>query len=270
MRLPGPKQSEREEEAEGLDSLSDAALRAEVQRLREELRLRDEFISTVGHELRNPLSPAFLAIDRLQDTLQQAEEGRVPVALIAPQVDKLGLRLARFLEVLNRILDLSRLDAGFLDLVPEPVDLVELVEEVVAGVEGELSAARCTVTLTLPPRLIGQWDRIRLAQVVANLVSNAIKYGAGKPIEITLSAEPSRAHLRIRDQGIGIDPVDQERIFQRFTRVDAGTRRTSFGVGLWIVRELCLAMGGSVAVESSLGQGSTFHVQLPRLDHETA
>jgi signal transduction histidine kinase len=252
------------------DRSTEAALRDEILRLREELRLRDEFISTVGHELRNPLSPAFLAIDRLKDTLGAAEHGQVSVRVIEPQVEKLGARLSRFLEVLNRILDLSRLEAGFLDLVPERVDLVELIEDVVAGVERELSAARCQVTLTMPSTLVGHWDRMRVTQIVSNLLSNAIKYGAGQPLEISLAAEPGLVRFSIRDRGIGIAPADQERIFQRFTRVEAGARRTSFGVGLWIVRELCLAMGGSVAVESSLAQGSTFLVTLPRPDHDIA
>jgi CheY-like chemotaxis protein/anti-sigma regulatory factor (Ser/Thr protein kinase) len=110
----------------------------------------------------------------------------------------------------------------------------------------------------------GHWDRVRVGQVVGNLVSNAIKYGAGKPVSVTATTEAAQARIQVADRGIGIPLEEHARIFERFGRATSAHSAQSHGLGLWIVRRLIRAMNGQVELESAPGEGSTFTVTLPR------
>jgi signal transduction histidine kinase len=110
---------------------------------------------------------------------------------------------------------------------------------------------------------VGRWDRLRLDQIVTNLLSNALKYGPGKPIEIRLQSHDSAAVLAVRDEGIGIPPEDQARIFERFERAVSPRHFGGLGLGLWIVKQIVTAMGGTISVRSEAGNGSEFTVVLP-------
>jgi signal transduction histidine kinase len=167
-------------------------------------------------------------------------------------------RLVRLVETL---LDVSRLTAGRLDLEPEEMDFGQSVGTVVDAFRDQLKDRR--VTLRVAP-VIGSWDRFRLEQIVTNLVSNAIKYGEGSPIEITLDGDGDTAHLAVTDHGIGIDAENQERLFERFERAVSRRHYGGFGLGLWITRRIVDTMGGRITVESRPGEGSTFRVTLPR------
>ncbi|HEX5660880.1 MAG TPA: HAMP domain-containing sensor histidine kinase [Polyangiales bacterium] len=243
------------------------ALRARVSELELELKVRDEFIVAAAHELRNPISPLILHAQRIASSSAKAVDGTVSARWLDDQMVLFQRRLGRFLSALHRILDISRLHAGTIDLVPEPVDVSELVREVAGGFERELAASRSELTLDLAPSLPGMFDRVRLEQIVSNLLSNAIRYGNSAPIEIRL--RPVQGHddtpcleLVVADGGLGIDESEHERIFERFQR-GPSANRAGFGVGLWIVRELSEAMGGGVRVRSSAGEGATFLVWLP-------
>jgi signal transduction histidine kinase len=166
-------------------------------------------------------------------------------------------------ELVNRLLDVSRITAGTLDIVREDMDLSELVGEV-AGRFGEaLREAGSTLQLDAPVAVRGRWDRMRLDTIVTNLLSNAIKYGEGKPIAMGISAGGGVARVWVRDRGIGIAPEDQARIFERFERAVPERHYGGFGVGLWVARLVAEAHGGAIRVESSPGQGSTFALELP-------
>ena len=110
----------------------------------------------------------------------------------------------------------------------------------------------------------GKWDRLRLDQIVTNLLSNAMKYGSGEPIEVAMTGTPEAVRLEVRDHGIGIAPEHQSRIFDRFERAVSGRHYGGLGLGLWIVRQILDALGGSIRVRSAPGEGSTFTVELPR------
>ena len=248
-------------------------LHARIQELESELRARDEFIIAAAHELRNPISPLMLHVHRLESASRKATDGTVQAEWLSGQLEVLGRRLTRFLSALNRILDVSSINSGRIQLIEEPVDLAEVVADVVAGFERELAAARSTLTLEISGPVHGTWDRMRLEQIVSNLVSNAIRYGDGQPIAVSLRELPAcalgpagalvpAAELVVADQGIGIPASDQARIFQRFERAHSKFRG-GFGVGLWMVQQLCEAMGGSVALKSASGGGSAFSVILP-------
>jgi signal transduction histidine kinase len=225
---------------------------------------RDEFLSVVAHELRTPLAAMKLQIQSLQRNLAgewRGEDARVPLLAKAHAVD----RQVKRLEILvTDLLDLSRITAGKLALRLEPVDLLELSHEVRERMAEEAARVGSTLTVHAEGPVWGQWDRARLDQVLSNLLSNAIKYGSGGPIELALASDGVQALLAVRDQGIGIPPEDQARIFERFERAVPGRNYSGFGVGLWICKQIVDALGGQIRVSSSQpSQGSTFEVTLP-------
>jgi signal transduction histidine kinase len=159
----------------------------------------------------------------------------------------------------------GRLTSGRLALVCQEMDLPALVEEVVGRMRPELEQAGCSVSLALESPLTGYWDRSRLDQVLTNLLSNAAKYGKGRPIEVHASALPGdRVCVRVRDEGIGITPEDQARIFGRFERAVSERNYGGLGLGLWISQQLVLRLGGHIGVRSEQGKGATFTLELPR------
>ena len=236
---------------------------AELQRA---VAARDEFIATVAHELRNPIAPLMFQIRLSIDKVEQMDRASeaIPAEWARGQLRRIEQRLHRLLETLDRLLDVSRLSSGRIDLEFETVDLAEVVRDVVGSFEAELAIARCEVRVTTPATVIGWWDRLRLDQICRNLVSNAIRFGAGRPIHVAVEANAADATLAVRDYGVGIPPHKQEVIFERFERAPENSRSGGFGIGLWVVRNVCAAMGGSVSVESVVGAGSTFAVSLPR------
>jgi PAS domain S-box-containing protein len=242
-----------------------------LQELQRAVDARDEFIATVAHELRNPIAPLMfqvrMAIDKAE---QNARTGAaMPADWTQSQLRRVEHRLHRLLETLDRLLDVSRLSTGRIDLALDDVDLVDLLQDVLASFEAELAMARCSLRVSAPPVVIGRWDRLRLDQVLRNLISNAIRFGAGHPIDVRIGADDTTASVTVRDHGIGISKDKQDVIFERFERGPEATRSGGFGVGLWVVKTVCTAMGGTVAVESVVGNGAAFTVTLPRRSDRT-
>ena len=232
----------------------------EARKLREAqmaIQLRDEFLSIAGHELRTPLSALLMQVQSLARSSQVTEE-RVRQRL--HKAASAGMRLEN---LIGQMLDVSRITAGRLKLEPEQTSLDGVVREVMERFAELAAESRCEVTLRLEP-VSGLWDRLRLEQVVNNLVSNALKYGRGHPVEIETRAEGADAILRVVDHGIGIAPDDQRRIFERFERARGTREYGGFGLGLWIARSIVEASGGRIEVESEAGKGARFTVTLPR------
>ena len=242
-----------------------SAIRTRLQELQRAVGARDEFIATVAHELRNPIAPLTFQVRLALNKTEQLAAAGTPVSVewIQTQLRGMEQRLHRLLETLDRLLDVSRLSTGRIDLQTEPMNLAEVVREVVEGFEAELAVARCKLTMTARGTSTGVWDRLRVEQVCRNLLSNAIRFGAGRPIEVTVDADHDFASVAIRDHGVGIAPEQQSKIFERFER-GVEQRTGGFGIGLWIVKNICVAMGGTVSVESILGEGACFTVMLPR------
>jgi signal transduction histidine kinase len=163
------------------------------------------------------------------------------------------------------LLDVTHITAGRLALRPEPLDLSSVVRDALDRWRDDLSRAHCALEVRLVESILGQWDRVRLEQIIDNLVANAVKFGAGSPIEVVAEAEGACAHLVVRDHGIGIAPDDQRRIFERFERAVPRKHYGGLGLGLWIVRNLVEAHGGEISVSSEPGRGSRFEVTLPLL-----
>ncbi|RYZ42130.1 MAG: DUF4118 domain-containing protein [Myxococcaceae bacterium] len=244
-----------------------AALSMENARLyreaREAVRLRDEFLSIASHELKTPLTPLNLKLQSLRREMDR-HPGPVSRALVESYLEVGSRQLKKLAELVNDLLDVSRIASGRMSLDPTRVDLAELVRDVVAAYEGP--AARSGSELRLDGAdtvTAGWWDRPRLEQVVVNLVDNAIKYGQGRPIDIRLETVDGHAVLTVRDQGIGIAAESLPRLFGRFERAVSERHYGGLGLGLYITRTLVEAMGGTVRVESQLGQGAVFTVDLP-------
>jgi signal transduction histidine kinase len=239
-------------------------LKRRIEDLGATLQAHDEFLSTLGHELRNPLSPILMQAQYLLDVVRQGKNRPPSTEWLASRLEILCQRLHKFVDTLNRLMDVSRISAGRLTLVLEQVDLVGTMRELSAGFERELALAKSELRFDASQPVWGRWDQLRIEQIGTNLISNAIRYGAGKPIDVSVEGDAEVARLKVRDYGIGIAKADLERIFQRFERVTKQPQSGGFGIGLWIVQKSCRAMGGSVHVESELGKGSEFTVTLPR------
>lgn len=232
----------------------------------EAVRARDEFLSIASHELRTPLTPLQLHLQSLKRTLATASPEGLSVETLASKVAVAERQEKRLSRLVSELLDISRIRLGRLELRPEEVDLPSVVSEVLAQYRVELAQAGCTVNVNAPETLHGQWDRTRIEQVVTNLLTNAVRYGHGKPIDITLARDGEAVRLVVRDHGIGIAPEDQQRIFERFER--ASSRNFGgLGLGLYIARQIVEAHGGTIHVSSELGVGSSFTVELPRATH---
>ena len=252
------------EESRNRSTKREAELVRQIDDLKRQVRERDEFLSIVGHELRNPVSPLYMQIAVMSERAATAAGSLVDKAWVVAELDKLTGRLDYFVGCLNRLLDVSRLGEGTMDLRAEPCDLVEVVRTTVDSF-AEIRRLNISVVQDGVASLPGTWDRMRLEQVAGNLVSNAIRYGLGRPITVTVDTdEQDRARLRVQDRGIGIAANELPSIFDRFRRVGNTRRASGFGVGLWVVAELVRAMHGTITVTSELGQGSVFTVSLPR------
>jgi signal transduction histidine kinase len=230
---------------------------------------RDEFLAVAAHELRTPLTSMLLHIEAIERTLPNesgtASEANLPVP---PSDQKRILAVARQARrlsgLIDSMLDVSKMTGGHLSLELVQIDVTALVREVVQRFTPDAAAAACTLTLRLDAPAVGLLDATRLDQIVTNLIANALKYGAGSPIDVAVEADEQVIRLHVRDHGIGISPHDQERIFLRFERAADERQYAGAGLGLWITSELVKALGGRVSLHSVPGQGAAFTVVLPR------
>jgi signal transduction histidine kinase len=269
----GSTSDARRYQADDLALAEDLALRAAVAidnaRLYKEatdaVRFRDDFISMASHELRTPLTPLLLQIDTLLRRVEDIASGHTPREWIEQRLDRLAKQSRRLERLISQLLDLSRITAGRLRMDLEPVDLGAVVREAQQRLEetGELTRSGCTLTTNLADGVVGAWDRLRLEQVVENLLLNALKYGAGAPVAVSVACAGDSGVLVVQDQGIGISSADRERIFGRFERAVSSSHYGGLGVGLFIVRQVVEALQGTVVVESHLGEGAKFVVRLP-------
>jgi signal transduction histidine kinase len=228
------------------------------------VEMRDNFLAIASHELRTPLSALTVMMTSL---VRAASQGRLlqlgPEGLRDRMVkaDRQTKQLAR---LVDRLLDVSRLTTRDLRLEREHADLAEIARDVISRYEDVMAEKGSRIELDSSGATRGFWDRARMDQVITNLVGNAVKYGGGAPITVSLSSGGS-GHLRltVRDEGPGIAPENQERIFGQFERAAPSEHMPGMGLGLWLVRRIVAAHGGAVSLESSPGHGATFTIVLP-------
>lgn len=237
----------------------DAALAA----AEEAVRIRDEFLSIASHELRTPLTSLKLQLQLSRRKMESQELCAGPPDALAKSLDASVRQVARLTALVEDLLDVTRISAGRLVLKFESVDVGQLVREVVDHHREQLQAAGSTIELRLASFVRAECDHFRLEQVVANLLSNVAKYGSGKPVEISVDEHSGKARIRVRDFGIGIGPEKHGTIFERFERAVSSKNISGLGLGLYISREIINAHGGTIAVNSVLGEGSTFTIEIP-------
>ncbi len=232
-----------------------------VRELEQSLRTRDDFLSIAAHELKTPLTPLRLQVTSL---MQSAEESQpmAPDQLLRRlgAIDRVVVRLE---ELIDRLLEISRIQAGAITLELEDVDLVTVASEIAERLRREAEQAGSSLSVEAAGPVVGRWDRARLEHVFSSLLSNAIKFGTGKPIEVTVTSVDGAARVDVRDHGIGIDAAEQERIFDRFERAAPLRHYGGFGLGLWTARRIVEAHDGHITVSSRPGHGSVFTVELP-------
>ncbi|WP_437596018.1 HAMP domain-containing sensor histidine kinase [Sorangium sp. So ce590] len=221
---------------------------------------RDEFLTLASHELKTPLTSLALQVQRMKRMSErQAGDASTWVA----SLEVVGRQVNRLARLCDDMLQAIALRAGQLAPERQSVDLGALVREVVAGLAIELSAPSTSISVDTPEGVVGRWHREQIGRLVLNLVKNAIMFGEGRPISVEVKASPRGAQLLVRDHGTGIADEDQERIFACFERVGDVEHFGGLGLGLYLAREIARAHGGQIGVESSLGRGSTFLVDLP-------
>jgi PAS domain S-box-containing protein len=225
--------------------------------LAEAVAARDELIAVAAHELRNPLNVFLLTMQllhRLSGTQAGFEQAR-------GLIEKTRRQLSRMSTLVDRLLDVTRVRTGTFELYREKFELGGLLKEVVGRFMSEDPAI--AIVLELDAVIECEWDRIRIDQAVTNLISNAAKYGMQKPIEVSARVVGEEAAIRVRDQGPGISTEDQSRIFDRFERLAGPLGNGGLGLGLWITRQIVQAHGGTILIESELGKGASFVMNLP-------
>ncbi|HVR60575.1 MAG TPA: PAS domain-containing sensor histidine kinase [Polyangia bacterium] len=232
--------------------------------LRSSVRVRDEFLSIASHELRTPLAAMQLQVENLDRMVQKRGAEHLANGRLVADLERTSGHVRRMTKLVETLLDISRLSEGRLDLDRKQMDLVALIQDVARSMRTAASAAGCELSLTAPGVAAGEWDRLRLEQVLTNLVANAIKFGAGKPIDVLVTGDEQTALVAVIDRGIGIAREQQRRIFERFERGVSARHFGGFGLGLWISRQIVEAHGGHIRVDSRPGQGATFTLELPR------
>jgi len=233
-------------------------------------RLKDEFLANMSHELRTPLNGILGMAESLQDNIYGEVSTIQRKAL--EEIDRSGNHL---LELINDILDITKIEAGKLEVHLHPASITLLCHSCISTIQRMAEAKSILLSSEIESDLpVVLLDERLLRQVLINLLSNAVKFTPDKGtvrLEVRLVRSPQAAsdqatlELCVIDSGIGIDPEDQDKIFQPFVQIESGLNRqfTGSGLGLSIVKRILLAHGGDIGVQSSLGQGTHFRVQLP-------
>ncbi len=232
---------------------------------REAIRVRDDFLSIASHELRTPLTPLHLQLRALQRRLLSLVTEPGASMWVQTRMDLLLRQSRRMARLVNELLDISRISGRRLQLELSEVNLGEVVRDVVDTLREHEGMARLgsDVRVHARPGVVGRWDRLRVEQVVTNLVSNALKFGAGKPVDLWVEEADERAVLTVVDRGIGVPLDARERIFRQFERAVSGRHYGGLGLGLFIVKQIVEALDGRITVQSTPGSGATFTVALP-------
>ena len=227
-------------------------------------RVREDFLTVAAHELRTPLTSLKLQMEMI---------GRMLASLDGDQVNRIESKLqaarrqvARLSMLNESLLDVARIGTGLLLPQVKQVELTQIVLETIEPLEAQMACAGCSIHLDLQAELCGWWDPFKLGEVLVNLLSNALKFGRGRPIEVTSRLENDEAVLSVTDHGIGIAPQDLERIFQKFERAVPVEHYGGLGLGLYLSRAIIESMGGRIRVTSRPGAGATFTVYIPRGD----
>lgn len=235
-----------------------------AQKLERALRARDEFLSIASHELNTPLSSMKLQVQMFQRNIKHQKENAYSPENVNKFIGQTDRQVVRLIRLVEDMLDIARIRTGKLTIKKENVEVCELLNDVIERLKPMISENKIQLQINCSERIEGSLDKLRIEQVINNLLTNAVRYGDHKPVLVTLSRVNDKICLTVRDEGIGISREALGRIFNRFERQVTANEIAGLGLGLFITREIVEAHKGSIWAESpGLGQGSTFHVELP-------
>ena len=247
-------------EVAALEALADAAAAAVANadlrvRMERAIALRDEFLALAAHELNTPLAAVRLRADALARGIRGAHG--------LPDLGPLHAALGRLTDTVTGLLDFSRASQDGIALDRAPVDLAVLAREAVEAARSRARASGTLLTLDAPASVVGDWDARQLARAVAHLVDNAVKFGRGSPVDVTVRDAAGEGRISVRDRGPGVPGEERERIFGKFERAASPEHVGGLGIGLWMARAIAEAHGGTLSVEGAPGEGAIFTLTLP-------
>jgi len=239
-------------------------LQSTQRELERAVRMRDDFMSMVSHELRTPLNTLYLETQVRKLHLTKGNTVHFGPDRLPAMIERDQRQIQSMVRLIDDMLDVTRMRSGSLTIQPKPMDLAALARRVVENLAQQAEAAGCAVALEAPEPVQGSWDEFRIEQVATNLLTNALRYGSGRPVLVQARNCSGWALLEVRDQGMGIAAGDQQRIFEQFERTEASRGKAAgLGLGLYITRQIVLSHGGQIDVQSLPGEGATFTVRLP-------
>jgi PAS domain S-box-containing protein len=237
-----------------------------TEQLNQAVQIRNNFISIASHELKTPLTSLMLQTQLRKRNLKKGAHVTFTTEQLTKMFDTDEQQLARITHLIDDMLDISRISTGKLSINLNRFDLCELVKELVDRTKDQFLAAGCPVTIDICEPIFGNWDQFRIEQVIVNLLTNALRYGGKNPISLQVKALKGKAQIIVRDQGLGIAKENHERIFQMFERAISESEVSGLGLGLFIVSQILKSHQGTIRLESELGQGAAFFVELPTLE----
>lgn len=239
-------------------------LRETQAELQKAVQMRDSFMSIASHELRTPLNGLILDVQLRKLRLEQGRTDAFTPDKLHEMIARDERQIRSLSRLIDDMLDVSRIRTGKLSVIPQPGDLGVLAGNVVEGLAAQFASQGNHIDLQVDGPAPVMMDEFRIEQVLANLLTNALRYGGGKPVLVRVSSEGETVRAEVRDQGMGISEADQRRVFEQFERVcDAGVAQ-GLGLGLFISEQIVQAHGGRIELSSRLGEGSCFSVLLPR------
>lgn len=230
---------------------------------KKEIRARDEFLSIASHELKTPLTSMLLQTQTALYSIRNVSLAHFSINNLLKMLESVENQTKRLSKMINDLLSTSLITTGNLQLVYEKVDINNIISEILEEFSTRIQREGYEVVYTNKESITGQYDKIRIHQAISNLISNAIKYGNRKPIEVTLYRENNHALITVKDHGIGIHKEQYEKIFGLFERAVSPTEYKGLGVGLYITKKIIEAHRGSITVSSKVGKESTFTIKLP-------
>lgn len=227
------------------------------------VKAREDFISIASHELRTPLTSLKMRIDLLSLLLERGKFPKEVHDTLLPIVSELRPDVVKFTKLIQVLLDFSKHGGTQIHLSFEKCDLSQIIHEEVARLLPEFKTNKTELIVSVQDKILGECDQVRVQQVVANLLNNAMKFGNGKPVYLTVTGDKDLIHIKVVDKGIGISKTDIERIFMPFERAVSDKHFGGLGLGLYITKQIIERHNGKITVESKPGEGTTFLATLP-------